>query len=189
MLYTVSESEHIKARRVIGTDPASGKVVIARMGRFGSIVQLGEDDDPDKKFAGLDKGQLIESVTLDQALKLFILPRRVGEYNGKEIVASKGKYGPYIKYDSSYISLGKGGDPYGIDLPTAIRLIEEHSARMANHIVREYLDGDLQILNGRFGPYIKYQGHNYKIPKTRKADGLTEQDCMDIIAASRGRKK
>lgn len=189
VLYTVSESEHIKARRVIGTDPASGKVVIARMGRFGSIVQLGEDDDPDKKFAGLDKGQLIESVTLDQALKLFILPRRVGEYNGKEIVASKGKYGPYIKYDSSYISLGKGGDPYGIDLPSAIRLIEEHSARMANHIVREYLDGDLQILNGRFGPYIKYQGHNYKIPKTRKADGLTEQDCMDIIAASRGRKK
>lgn len=182
---TLHESIPQKAERVLGEDPKTGKKIVARMGKFGPLVQMGENDDPKKQFAGLAKGQLIESLTLNDALKLFELPRNLGEYEGKEIICSIGRFGPFIKYDSSYISLGKGADPYTFDLEAAIALIKDHAAKELKKNINSFPDKDIQVLNGRFGPYIKHDGKNYKIPKGKKAEELTEEQCLEIISNSK----
>lgn len=186
---TMKESAPMKSRKVLGTDPVSGKTVIARMGRYGSVVQIGEDDDPQKKITGLEKGQLIESVTLEDALRLFILPRTLGEYQGQEVSCSKGKYGPYVKYGKSYVSLKRGQDPYTITLDAAVKLIEEHEAQQKNKDIKSFPDADIFILNGRYGPYIKHAGGNYKIPKGTDPTSLTEKECINIISAGGKKKK
>ena len=185
---TMKESAPMKSRKVLGTDPATGKTVIARMGRYGSVVQIGEDDDPDKRITGLEKGQLIESVSLEDALKLFVLPRTLGEYNGQTITCSKGKYGPYVKYGSAYVSLKRGQDPYTITLETAVKLIEEHEAQQKNKDIKAFPEADIYVLNGRFGPYIKHAGANYKIPRGTDPASLTEEQCRTIIDSA-GEKK
>ena len=185
---TMKESAPMKSRKVLGTDPATGKTVIARMGRYGSVVQIGEDDDPEKRITGLEKGQLIESVSLEDALRLFVLPRTLGEYNGQTITCSKGKYGPYVKYGSAYVSLKRGQDPYTITLDTAVKLIEEHEAQQKNKDIKAFPEADIYVLNGRFGPYIKHAGSNYKIPRGTDPSSLTEEQCRSIIESA-GEKK
>ena len=185
---TLKENAPAKSRRLLGTDPATGKSVIARMGRYGSVVQIGEDDDPDKRITGLEKGQLIESVSLEDALRLFVLPRTLGEYNGQPVTCSKGKYGPYVKYGSAYVSLKRGQDPYTITLETAVKLIEEHEAQQKNKDIKSFPEADIFVLNGRFGPYIKHAGTNYKIPRGTDPASLTEEQCRTIIESA-GEKK
>ena len=185
---TLKENAPAKSRRLLGTDPATGKSVIARMGRYGSVVQIGEDDDPDKRITGLEKGQLIESVSLEDALRLFVLPRTLGEYNGQPVICSKGKYGPYVKYGSAYVSLKRGQDPYTITLETAVKLIEEHEAQQKNKDIKAFPEADIYVLNGRFGPYIKHAGANYKIPRGTDPASLTEEQCRTIIDSA-GEKK
>ena len=180
---TVSGEAPVKTRRVLGTDPETGKEVIARMGRYGSVVQIGGDDDPGKRITGLEKGMLIESVTLEDALRLFILPRTLGEYEGKEVTCSKGRFGPYVKYDGKYVSLKRGMDPYTVTLETAVTLIQEHQAGLKNKDIKSFPEAGIEVLNGRYGPYIKYSGANYKIPKGTDPGSLTLEDCRALIEA------
>ncbi|HIZ84900.1 MAG TPA: type I DNA topoisomerase [Candidatus Coprenecus stercoravium] len=182
---TTKESAPVKSRRILGTDPATGKPVIARMGRYGSVAQIGEDDDPEKRITGLEKGMLIESVTLEEVLRLFSLPRTLGEYDGKEVICSKGKFGPYVKYDGKYVSLKKGMDPYTVSLDVAVKLIQEHDAQQKNRNIKKFEEEDIEVLNGRFGPYIKHAGANYKIPKGTDPTALTLEDCLAIVAKSK----
>ena len=182
---TMHESTHTNAERVLGNDPATGKAIIVRLGKFGPLVQKGANEDPDKQFASLQKGQLIESITLEEALKLFELPRTVGEYNGKKIIAAIGRFGPYLRYDGKFVSLGKTYDPRTIDESTAIALIEEHSRKEAEKFIANFEAEDIQILNGRFGAYIKHAGENYKIPKGTDAKTLDVAACQAIIAKTK----
>ena len=186
---TMKENAPMKSRKVLGTDPATGKTVIARMGRYGSVVQIGEDDDPQKRITGLEKGQLIETVTLEDALRLFVLPRTLGEYGGQEVTCSKGKYGPYVKYGKSYVSLKRGQDPYTITLDTAVKLIEEHEAQQKNKDIKSFPESDIFVLNGRYGPYIKHAGGNYRIPKGTDPLALTLEECLSIIESGGKKKK
>ena len=181
---TISESAPVKTRKVLGTDPATGKTVIARMGRYGSVVQIGEDDDPQKRITGLDKGMLIESVTLEDA-RLFVLPRTLGEIDGKEVTCSKGKFGPYVKYDGKFVSLKKGMNPYTITLEEARKLISDHEEQQKNRNIKAFPEADIEVLNGRFGPYIKHSGANYKIPKGTDPGTLTLEQCREIIEKSK----
>ena len=188
---TLHESTHTNAERVLGTDPASGKTMIVRLGKFGPLVQKGTNDDPEKQFASLQKGQLIESITLEEAVKLFELPRTIGEYDGKPMVAAVGRFGPYIKYDGKFVSLGKEYDPRTIDQESAIAVIEEHTRKEAEKFIAHFETEDIQVLNGRFGAYIKHGGENYKIPKGTDAKTLDAAACLEIISKTKpsGSKK
>lgn len=177
----LKESVHTNAERELGTDPVSGKRLIVRLGKFGPLVQKGENDDPDKQFASLQKGQLIETITIEEAVKLFELPRTVGEIEGKKITAAIGRFGPYLKYNSKFISLGKLYDPRTVDLETAVALIEEHDRKEAEKFIAHFPEQDIQILNGRFGPYLKHGGENFKIPKGTDAKELDVEKCLEII--------
>lgn len=184
---TLKESAHTNAERSLGADPQSGKKLTVRLGKFGPLVQKGENDDPDKQFASLQKGQLIETITLEEALKLFELPREVGEFEGKKIVAAIGRFGPYIRYNNKFVSLGKLYDPHTIDLDAAIELIREHDRKEAARFIAEFPEQDIQILNGRFGAYIKHGGANYKIPKGTDPKTLDAGQCQELIQAAAGK--
>jgi DNA topoisomerase I len=186
---TLTEAQPKKNERFIGIDPKSGKNIIARMGRFGALVQIGDNDDPDKKYSGLKKGQLIESITLEDALKLFELPRHLGKYNDKEIVISIGRFGPYIKFGTSFISLKKGTDPYSVTLDETIAMIEENKVNEEKKHIKEFKEEGIQILNGRFGPYIKFDGKNFKIPKNTEAKSLSLEQCKEIIVTNSNKEK
>ncbi len=188
----LKDTTHKNAERILGTDPKSGKVLIVRLGKFGPLVQKGENDDPDKQFAGLPKDKLIESITIEEALQLFELPRTVGEFNGKSVVASSGRFGPYIRYNSKFISLGKTYSPYTVTIEEAIKLIEEHDRKEAEKFINSFPEQDIEVLNGRFGAYIKHGGENYKLPKGTDARSLTLEECLNIIKSvkpSGGAKK
>ena len=178
---TLKDTSHKNAERILGTDPKSGKVLIVRLGKFGPLVQKGENDDPEKQFAGLPKDKLIETITLEEAQKLFELPRTVGELDGKTLVASAGRFGPYIRYNSKFISLGKVYSPYTITLEEAVTLIGEHEKKEAEKFINSFPEEDIEVLNGRFGAYIKHGGENYKIPKGTDAKALTLEECLNII--------
>lgn len=182
------ETTHLKARRVIGTDPSTGKVVLARMGRYGSVVQIGEDDDPEKKITGMDKGLLIDTISLESALRLFSLPRTLGEYKGETVIVSKGRFGPYIRYGSAFVSLPKGKDPLMVTMEEAEIIIAENEEREKNKKIKEFPDQDIQICNGRFGPYIKHAGENFRIPRGKNPETLTVEDCLGIIGTSSKKK-
>jgi DNA topoisomerase-1 len=171
--------------RLLGVDPATGKNVYARMGRFGPMVQIGESNDTDKpQYARLQPGQYIETITLEQALALFKLPRSLGEFEGKEITVGTGRFGPYVWHDNKYFSLVKGkDDPYTITLERAIEIILEKREKENNRIIKtfEYKGSVMQILNGRFGPYLAFDGQNYKIPRDTDPTKLTLDDCVAIM--------
>ena len=171
--------------RLLGVDPATGKNVYARMGRFGPMVQIGESNDTDKpQYARLQPGQYIETITLEQALALFKLPRSLGEFEGKEITVGTGRFGPYVRHDNKYFSLVKGkDDPYTITLERAIEIILEKREKENNRIIKtfEYKGSVMQILNGRFGPYLAFDGQNYKIPRDTDPAKLTLDDCVAIM--------
>ena len=178
---TLTGSRPANAERVLGSDPATGKVVLVRLGRFGPLAQIGDSEDPEKRFVSLAKGQLLETITLAEALQLFALPRKVGEYNGHEIVASSGRFGPYIKYSGKFISIGKDNSPYTIDLETSVRLIEDNSKKEEQRLIKSFEGEGIEILNGRFGAYIKKGKNNYKIPKGTDPASLELETVKKII--------
>ena len=186
---TLSSREYNNVSRELGTDPKDGQPLVARFGQYGPYIQKGEGDN--KQYASLAPGQLIESITLEDALKLFDLPRNVGQHNGIDIICTKGRFGPYMKYGDKNISLPRGTDPLTVDLPTCIKLIEDSMNKTAGGIIAEYKDSDIQVIDGSYGPYIKHAGSNYKIPKGTDPATLTEDKCKEIISTSEptGRKK
>ena len=183
---TLKNSERNSGERLLGTDPASGEPVSVRIGRFGPIAQIGEGEQA--RYAGLQKGQLLETITLEEALALFKFPRKLGEYEGKEVSVAIGRFGPYIKHNNAFVSLKKGEDEPGtITLETAIARIEEKRESDRQKQIRVF-DNGVQILNGRYGPYICFNKSNYKIPKTLKAEELTLEKCMEIIEKETAQK-
>ncbi len=169
--------------RVLGVDPVSGKEVSARIGRFGPMVQIGTVEDEEKpKFASLQPGQSIYSITLEQALKLFDMPRKLGESNGEEVSVGVGRFGPFAKRGSTYASLKKEDDPYTIDFDRALALIEEKEEIARNRIIQQWEGSDVQVLNGRFGPYISDGAMNGKIPKERDPKSLTLEEATQLLA-------
>ena len=186
---TLLVSRPANAEKVLGTDPKSGKTVSVRIGRFGPLAQIGESDDPEKKFMSLGKGQLIETITLDEALKLFDLPRSVGSYKEKEIIAAIGRFGPYIKYNGGFISIGKENDPHTIDIDTCIRLIESHAKKESEKLIKGFQNEGIEILNGRFGAYIKKGKENFKIPKGTDPKELDLETTLKLIEKGGKSKK
>ena len=186
---TLSNREYNNVSRELGVDPADGQMLVARFGQYGPYVQKGDGDS--KQYASLAPGQLIESITLEEALKLFELPRTVGKHNDIDIICTKGKFGPYIKYGDKNVSLPRGTDPLKVDLDTCIKLIEDSLNKKTGGIIAEYTESDIQVINGSYGPYIKHAGNNYKIPKGTDTSALTEEQCKEIIANSEptGKKK
>ena len=185
---TLSNKEYSNVSRDLGVDPKDGQPLVARFGQYGPYVQKGDGEN--KQYASLAPGQLIESITLDEALRLFELPRTVGQLGGIDIICTKGRFGPYIKYGDKNISLPRGTDPLNVDLETCIRLIEDSLTKKAGGVISEYKDSDIQVIDGSYGPYIKHAGNNYKIPKNMDPATLTEDKCKEIITNSEptGRK-
>ena len=180
----------INSSRELGKDPKSGKSVFARLGKFGPLVQIGDQEDEQKQFASMKKGQFIENITLEDALELFKLPREVGIFEDKKIVAAVGKFGPYLRHDEKFVSLGKEQDPMTITEVEAIRLIEDkREADDKKHIKTFDENTEIQILNGRWGPYIKFGKNNFKIPKGKEAETLTYAETLEIIEHQPDTKK
>lgn len=171
----------------LGTD-SEGNKITAKFGKFGPYIQKGEGEKA--QYASLGKDQLIENITLEDALKMFQLPRTVGEYNGVEVIALKGRFGPFLKYGDRNFSIPRGKDPLKITLDECAAIIEEGlNKSAANSVMAEYKDSDIQVINGRYGPYIKHAGSNYKIPKETDAATLTEAACLEIINNSKPTEK
>ena len=185
---SMKESKVNRLTRELGVDPSDGKVIVAKYGQYGAYVQKGDPED--KLFASLGKDLLIENITLEEALKLFLLPRTVGAYEGTDIIATKGRFGPYLKYGTKNISLPKGTDPLKVTLEKCIELIKEDAGKpAAGESILKFESSDIEVINGRYGPYIKHAGSNYKIPKESDATKLTEQACLDIINSSKPTEK
>jgi DNA topoisomerase-1 len=177
-------TEHKAGERVLGEDPKTGRQVSVKIGRYGAMAQIGTQDEEEKPlFASLQKSQSIETITLEETLKLFELPRMLGEFREKEVLVGVGRFGPYIRHNSKFVSLPKGIDPLEIQLDEAIELIEAKEKKDLANIIKTFEEEpDLQVLNGRYGPYITYKKSNYKIPKGRKPEELSLEDCRKIIA-------
>jgi DNA topoisomerase-1 len=186
------KTEHKVGERELGIDPQSGKPVFVKIGRYGPIVQIGQANPDDKKkkpqFASLMKGMSIETITLNEALKLFELPRMVGEYEGEEMIAGLGRFGPFIRHNGVFISIPKTMNPIGITPEEAITLIEDKRKKEQERQIKTFReDPDVELLNGRYGPYIAYRGSNYRIPKNTDPSSLTLEDCRKIIITSAGK--
>ncbi len=183
--------EQVAQARELGTDPKSGKPVTVRMGRYGPFVQIGTKDDEEKpKFAGLRPGQKMNDVDLEDALELFKLPRKLGETSdGLPVSASVGRFGPYVRYGDKYVSIRGDDDPYTIELPRALELVEAKKIEDANRIIQDFEDEGIQVLNGRYGPYVTDKAKNARVPKDREPKSLTLEECKELLAAApvRGR--
>ena len=198
---TMQEKHEYKVgERVLGEEPGTGKPVSVKIGRFGPMVQIGIANETEKpRFAQLNKGQSIATITLEEALELFKLPRILGEYEGNEVSVGTGRFGPYILHQKKYVSIPKDIDPMSLTLEDGIQLIEQRrKGEAASHLKTFEEDAELEVMNGRFGPYLKYKGTNYKLPKSVKEPAnLTYEECMEIIntppsakaPAKRGRSK
>ena len=186
----VSRSEAVSPRS-LGDDPATGRPVTVRMGRYGPFVQIGaRDDAEDPKFASLLPDQRMDTISLEQALELFHLPRQLGvSEEGEKISVNIGRFGPYVRYDDKFASLKKEDDPYTIDLPRALELVREKKAADAEKYIKVFEKEGISILNGRYGPYITDGKKNARIPKDREAGDLTLQECRDLIAAAPAARK
>ena len=178
-----TKNEHKVGERVLGNDPASGKPVSVKIGRFGPIVQIGSASDEEKpRFAQMKPGQTLETITLEEALNLFSLPRTLGEYKGETVTIGAGRFGPYIKHGAAYVTLPKTHDPLTVTLEEAQELIDAKKKAEAERVIQNFTgEHELQVLNGRFGPYIAYQGSNYKLPKNVTPAELTIEECLDIV--------
>ncbi len=180
-----ARSEHKAGERELGVDPKTKRPVFVKIGRFGPVVQIGTADDSEKpQFAQLPADKSIETITLDEALELFKLPRTVGEYEGQTVTIGAGRFGPYVLHAKKYVSIPKDEDPMSITLDRAVELInEKRASEQKRHIKTFEEDADLELLNGRYGPYIAYQGKNYRIPKNKQAnaEALSYEECMNII--------
>ena len=184
----MANSDRARGERILGVDPLSGKTVSAKIGRFGPFIQLGEtsEDGTEKPvFASLQQGQSIETITLEQGMKLFDLPRDLGEFEEKKVTVGIGKFGPYVKHDSNFVSLKKGvDDPYTVVLERAIELILERREKISNSLLLTFPeDPEIKVLQGRWGPYISYKKQNIKLKKEIKLEQLTYPVCKEIVAA------
>lgn len=188
--HTIEHAERVTGERILGVDPKSGRQVSARLGRYGAMVQIGTVEEEEKpRFAKLQEGQSISSITFEEAMKLFELPRVVGEFEGKEMKVNIGRFGPYVMHDGKFASLKKEQDPYTIKGDEAIVLIKEKREKDANKYIKEFKEEGIEVLNGRWGPYIKQEKKNYKIPKDVEAKDLTLEDCLKIIKEAPAKKK
>lgn len=184
----LNDKEYSRVSRELGNDPADGEPIVAKFGQYGPYIQKGEGEN--RQFAHLAPGQLIESITLEDAVKLFMLPRNVGKFNDIDIFATKGRFGPYLKYGDKNVSLPRGKDPLTVTLEECIDAINANSEKAAaNTVISDFTESGIQVINGRYGPYLKQDGKNYKIPKDTDAQSLTEEACKEIIAASEPTKK
>lgn len=193
----LAEAERANGVRILGIDPTSGKELSVRIGRFGPVAQLGEVVEGGEKpqFASLRAGQHLETLSIEDALELFKLPRTVGEYEGKTVTVAIGRFGPYVRHNSIFVSLEKDiDDPYTVELDRAIELIEAKREKDKNAVIKVFDENpEVRLLNGRWGPYISFKKNNYKIPKATDATKLTLDDCLQLIekqpAAKKSRKK
>lgn len=196
-----TRTEHRVGERILGTDPATGRPVSVKIGRFGPMIQLGDGEGDEKpQFASLLKGQSVSTITLEEALKLFEFPRLIGSFEDQDVTVAIGRFGPYVKHAGKFVSIPKELSPAHITLDEAVELIEKKRAADANKTLKIFdEDADMQILNGRYGPYIKYKGGNFKIPKTvAEPAALSLDECRKIVAEAeakpaspraRGRRK
>ncbi|WP_025791346.1 type I DNA topoisomerase [Prevotella histicola] len=180
-----ARSEHKAGERELGIDPATGKPVFVKIGRFGPVVQIGTAEDEDKpRFSQLPSDKSMETITLDEALELFKLPRTVGQFEGTDVVIGAGRFGPYVLHNKKYVSLPKDENPMTITLDAAINLIQKKRLQEAQRHLKTFEeDANMEVMNGRYGPYIAYNGKNYRMPKAlhEKASELTYEQCMDIV--------
>jgi DNA topoisomerase-1 len=181
---TLEKKERKTGTRLLGNHPETGEPVTVKMGRFGPVAQIGDSGNGEKpRFASLNKNQLIETITLEEALELFRLPRSLGDFEGDEIVVGKGRFGPYIRYKNKFYSLRKDiDDPYTIDVHRAVEIIREKNENDRKKVINDF--GDIRVLNGRYGPYLVKDKQNYRLPKGTDAGKLTKDDCLNIIAKS-----
>jgi DNA topoisomerase-1 len=188
---TLSKKEITKAERFLGNDPQSGKPVYARMARFGAVAQIGETNGEQKpRYAQLRKGQNIESITLEEALDLFKLPRLLGQFEDSDLTVSTGRFGPYVLHKSKFYSLGREDDPYTLELDRALEIIGSKREKDSNKIILQFSeDKDLQVLNGRWGPYIHYKKENFKIPRGMDPNKLSYDECMKVISEAPAKSK
>jgi DNA topoisomerase I len=187
---TSETAERQKGERLLGIDPKTQKNLYVKVGRFGAFAQIGEsDEDPKPAYASLRKGQLLETITLEEALELFKLPRVVGQFEDKVIKANVGRFGPYIQHDKLFVSLPKDIDPFDVTEEQAVELIQNKRISDANKSILQFPDHDIQVLNGRFGPYIKKGKENFKIPKATDPKTLTAEACLELIAAQADKPK
>ena len=188
-----AKAEHKVGERILGTDPASGRPVSVKIGRFGPVVQIGTVDDKEKpRFAQMRKDQSLETITLEEAIDLFKLPREIGTYENKTVTIGTGRFGPYVLHDKKYVSLPKGSDPMAVTLEEAIALInDKRQAEVERHLRQFEEEPELEVLKGRFGPYIAYKGTNYKLPKALadRAAELTLEECMAVVKDQEGKPK
>jgi DNA topoisomerase-1 len=181
---TLEKTERKTGVRVLGNHPETGETVTVRMGRFGPVAQIGDSGNDEKpRFASLSKSQLLETITLEEALNLFRLPRSLGEYEGSEMVVGIGRFGPYIRYKSKFFSLKKGvDDPYTVTFDRAVEVILEKNDNDSKKVIKDF--GDMMLLNGRYGPYLSKDKVNYRLPKGTVAEKLTREECVKIIENS-----
>jgi len=186
---TLEKKDRKTSVRVLGNHPETGEAVSVRMGRFGPIAQIGNADNGNKpRFASLSKNQLLETITLEEALNLFRLPRSLGSHDGEEIVVGIGKFGPYLRFKSKFFSLKKGiDDPYSVTMERAVEIINEKNEDDKKKVIRDF--GDIRVLNGRYGPYLAKDNLNYRLPKGTDAEKLTKEDCIKIIEKNDKTKK
>jgi DNA topoisomerase I len=186
---TLEKKERKTGVRVLGNHPETGEPVTVRMGRFGPIAQIGDSENGEKpRFASLSKNQLLETITLDEVMNLFRLPRSLGEYDGGEMVVGIGKFGPYIRFKSKFFSLKKGvDDPYTVTFERAVEIILDKNESDRKKVLKDF--GDIMLLNGRYGPYLVKDKQNYRLPKGTDAEKLTKEDCSKIIENSDKTKK
>ena len=188
-----TRSEHKAGERQLGNEPGSGRPVFVKIGRYGPVVQIGSADEEDKpRFAQIPSDKSIETITLEEALELFRLPREIGEYEGEKVVIGAGRFGPYVLHKGKYVSLPKGEDPMTVTLETAKDLIEKKRQQETQRHIKAFdEDPGMEVLNGRYGPYIAYGGKNYRLPKNmhERAAGLTFEECMEIVKAAPVKKK
>lgn len=192
---TLETSQKVSGEKLLGTDPGSGKNVYVKIGKYGPMVQIGDSNNGDTntekpKFAGLKKGQSLETITLEEALELFKFPRNVGEYENEKLEVAIGRFGPYVKHKSAFYSLTKEDDPNTIKRERAIEIIENKRNKDKEKTIKEFAeDADVKILNGRYGPYISSQKKNFRIPKDKDPKTLTLKDCIEIIEKSKKSKQ
>ena len=184
-----AREEHKAGERELGREPKTGKPVFVKIGRFGPVVQIGKAEDDEKpRFAQLPADKSIETITLDEALELFRLPRTVGDFEGKPVVIGAGRFGPYVMHDKKYVSLPKTENPLTVTLDTAVELIRKKRRQETERHIKTFADEPkLEVMNGRYGPYLAYDGKNYRLPKAmhERAAELTLEECMDVINNSK----
>jgi DNA topoisomerase-1 len=177
--------------RVLGIDPESGKQVKARIGRYGPMGEIEAEEGEKSRFASLKKGQLIESITLEEALELFALPRNLGKFEGHDLMVGIGKFGAYVRYGNSFASLTKSDDPYTVQYERAVELLQEQQKQneAANTPLKTFIeDKTLQIKSGRYGAYVAYKGKNYRLPKSAKPESMTYEECLKVVSTTKKKK-